>query len=170
MGGCYADGSDAQREATRRVDCGPWEGLPDTMQPEPETNRAEAAARVLRHKDALIKANPCAEALIDEALRCALTRMLTGEAVQPPPGSDVALRYVKDRVNVPRDMSVWAARRLREALEQTAAAAGPAAGPPIPTKHRRDQDPARFRSGAPTGGGPRPVGLSFWGPLSCSSG
>ena len=30
----------------------------------------------------------------------------------------------RDRVNVPRDMTIWAARRLREALEVTAALAG----------------------------------------------
>ena len=29
----------------------------------------------------------------------------------------------RDRVNVPRDMTIWAARRLREALEVTAALA-----------------------------------------------
>ena len=96
----------------------------------------------------MIKANPCADALVDEALRCALTLMLTGEAAQPPPGSDVALRYVRDRVNVPRDMSLWAARRLREALESTAAAAGPGTGPPLSVQHRRDQDPAAFPRGA----------------------
>ena len=32
--------------------------------------------------------------------------------------------YTRDRVNVPRDMTIWAARRLREALEVTAAISG----------------------------------------------
>ena len=97
-----------------------------------------------RHKEAIIAANP-QPAVADEALRCALTRMLTGEAVRPPDGSDVALRYIRDRVNCPRDMSVWAGRRLREALEETAAMAGPAQPPLLPTEHRRDQDPRAFR-------------------------
>jgi len=45
---------------------------------------------------------------------------------------------------VPRDMSIYAAKRLREALEKTAALAGDGQSPPIPIKHRRDQDPANF--------------------------
>ena len=81
-------------------------------------------------------------------MRCALTHLLTGERPVPPAGSDAALRYVRDRVNVPRDMSLWAARRLRAALEATAALAGPQQGPPIPVQHRRDQDPRPFRARA----------------------
>jgi glutathione S-transferase len=69
---------------------------------------------------------------------------MTGEVCVPPPGSDVALRYLRDRISVPRDMSIYAAKYLREALEATAALAGDRQGPPIPTKHRRDQDPANF--------------------------
>jgi len=42
-------------------------------------------------------------------------------------------------------MSLHAARRLRTALEETAALAGSASGPPIPSEHRRDQDPTTFR-------------------------
>ena len=89
---------------------------------------------------------PVSDFILPTYVRCALTRLMTGEAVQPPPGSDKVLRYLRDRVNVPRDMSVWAARRLREALEETAALAGPEVGPPIQTQHRRDQDPRPFRS------------------------
>jgi glutathione S-transferase len=64
----------------------------------------------------------------------------------PPLGSDVALRYLRDRICVPRDMSIYAAKRLRTALEETAALAGKNQGTPIPTRHRRDQDPANFIS------------------------
>ena len=47
--------------------------------------------------------------------------------------------------SVPRDMGLWSARRLREALEVTAKSTGSAKqGPPIPEDHRRDQDPSRF--------------------------
>ena len=69
----------------------------------------------------------------------------SGELVAPPKGGDVALRYLRDRVNVPRDMSIYAARRMRTALERTAALAGDGEGPPIPVNHRRDQDPRAFR-------------------------
>ena len=67
----------------------------------------------------------------------------------PPYG--IALRYIRDRVNVPRDMGLWPTRRMREALEATAALAvgnrteGGQQGPPIPTKHRRDQSPLDFQ-------------------------
>ena len=146
MGGCYANGSPTQRANAARVDAGPWVGLPDTALAEPSTSRAEAAFRLLRHRESVIGSNPCATpAVVDEALRCALTLLLTGEPCLPPPDSDAALRYVRDRVNVPRDMSLWAARRLREALNETASLAGPKQGPPIATDHRRDQNPLPFR-------------------------
>ena len=77
-------------------------------------------------------------------MRCALTLMMTGEVCTPPVGSDGALRYLRDRVNVPRDMSIYAAKRFREALEETAALVGDSQGTPILLKHRRDQDPANF--------------------------
>jgi glutathione S-transferase len=77
-------------------------------------------------------------------LRCALTYMMTGETCTPPKGSDAALRYLRDRINVPRDMSIYAAKRLRQALEETAALVGNNQGTPIPFQHRRDQDPANF--------------------------
>ena len=121
------------------------EGLPDTGQSEPPTSCAEAAYRLLRHRDRVTACNPCAPpAVVDEALRCAVTFLLTGELCLPPADSDAALRYVRDRINVPRDMSLWAARRLRQALEATASVAGPRQGPAIPTDHRRDQNPVPF--------------------------
>jgi glutathione S-transferase len=70
--------------------------------------------------------------------------MMTGETCQPPQDSDTALRYLRDRINVPRDMSIYAAKRLREALETTAQLVGNRQGNPIPIKHRRDQNPANF--------------------------
>ena len=49
-------------------------------------------------------------------------------------------------------MSLHAARRLRTALETTAALAGPDQGPPIALGHRRDQDPRPFLVEAGAGG------------------
>ena len=69
---------------------------------------------------------------------------MTGEVCPPPPGADIALRYLRDRINVPRDMSIYAAKRLRESLETTAALAGDEQSIPIPVKHRRDQNPVEF--------------------------
>jgi hypothetical protein len=99
------------------VDHGSWDGLPDATYPEPETSRAEALHRVIKHRNNIIRVNPADDRLVDEALRCALTCLMTNEACMPPPGSDLALRYLRDRINVPRDMSIYAAKRLRQALE-----------------------------------------------------
>jgi glutathione S-transferase len=102
---------------------------------------------VLKHRQSLVAVNPHAGAALDQGLACALTRLVTGEACPPPAGSAAGLRYLRDRICVPRDMSLHGARRLRQALESTAQldpAAGNPSGPPIPTSHRRDQDPRRF--------------------------
>jgi glutathione S-transferase len=146
MGGCWENGEPQMQINKARVDNGPWFGLPDVAYPEPETSRAEALYRVLKHRANIIRVNPADDALCDEALRCALTYLMTGNLCPPPPGSDIALRYLRDRISIPRDMSIYAGKRLRESLETTAALAGDRQGPPIPLKHRRDQDPVEFAS------------------------
>jgi glutathione S-transferase len=148
MGGCYENSNPQTQVNQRRVDYGPWIGLPDVGYPEPKTSRQEALQRVLKHRRNIIRVNPGRQDLFDEALRCALTAMMTGESCLPPTGSAVPLRYLRDRINVPRDMSIYAAKRLREALEATAALDGDVQPEPLPVKHRRDQDPANFAVGA----------------------
>jgi glutathione S-transferase len=145
MGGCWSNNSDLAKENQRRVDHGPWLGLPDVTYPEPPTAQQEALARVLKHRVNIMRVNPDNGDRLDPALRCALTFLMTGEKCQPPQGSDAGLRYLRDRLNVPRDMSIYAAKRLRQALETTAALVGDRQGEPIPIKHRRDQNPANFR-------------------------
>jgi glutathione S-transferase len=144
MGGCWENGEPQMLLNKERVDCGPWLGLPDVTYLEPESSRAEAMQRVIKHRQNIVRVNPADDRLFDEALRCALTHMITGKVCLPPPESDVALRYLRDRISVPRDMSIYAAKRLRESLESTAALAGDRQGIPLPVKHRRDQDPANF--------------------------
>jgi glutathione S-transferase len=144
MGGCWENGEPQMLINKARVDQGPWAGLPDVTYPEPENSRTEALHRVIKHHANIIRVNPAPDEVIDHALRCALTTMMTGEDCQPLPGADAALRYVRDRISVPRDMSIYAAKRLREALESTAALAGDQQSTPIPLNHRRDQDPANF--------------------------
>lgn len=146
MGGCWENGEPQMRLNQARVDLGPWMGLPDVVYPEPETSRAEALQRVLKHRANIIRVNPADDQLFDSALRCALTYLMTHQLCTPPSGSDTALRYLRDRISVPRDMSIYAAKHLREALETTAALVGDRQGTPIPMKHRRDQDPANFNS------------------------
>ena len=135
----------------------------------------EAISRVLRHREAMLARNPNVGGTADESLRHALTELLmssgapqallpagpsvddanvhkapTGSDLSlppPPPGADINLRYIRDRVNVPRDMSLWAARHLRAACERVAARCGMRQADPIPTRHRRDQDPRGFAGG-----------------------
>jgi glutathione S-transferase len=146
MGGCWENGAPQMQINKARVDNGPWDGLPDVAYSEPETARAEALYRVIKHRTNIVRVNPADDTLFDQALRCALTNLMTRQICPPPPGSDVALRYLRDRISVPRDMSIYAAKRLREALEKTAALVGDRQGPPIPIQHRRDQNPADFAS------------------------
>jgi len=144
MGGCWSNQEDQTLVNQVKVDQGPWLSLPDVTYPEPETSRQEALYRVLKHRTSLIRVNPAPNELYDQALRCALTYLITGELCTPPEDSDTGLRYLRDRISVPRDMSIYAAKRLREALETTAALVGNNQGAPIPFEHRRDQDPANF--------------------------
>ena len=144
MGGCYSNGEPQALANQEKVDRGDWFELPDAKYPEPETSRTEALQRVIKHRASILKANPADEQLFDEALRCALTNMMSEETLTPPAGSDVALRYLRDRINVPRDMSIYAAKRLRTALEQTAALDGDRQPEPLPVRHRYDQNPASF--------------------------
>lgn len=148
MGGCYANQAPQTAINQDRVDQGPWQGLPDVAYAEPETARQEALARVIKHRNNIIQVNPADDDRFEQALRCALTYMMTSTPCPPPPGSDSALRYLRDRISVPRDMSIHAARRLKEALEKTAALDGDRQGPPIPVRHRRDQNPAGFAAQA----------------------
>ena len=148
MGACFADGrSEAAQRHQALVDEGPFDKVPDCSYPEPPDSRQEALYAVLRHFDVLVAVNPSSPAVCSEALLCALATLMQvslPSSSSPPIGSDVALRYIRDRINVPRDMSLWAARRLKAALEATAALAGSASGPPISVRNRRDQDPVPF--------------------------
>jgi len=157
MGGCHASGSAEQRELARRIDVGPWPILasnhadPETSQPEPLDAAAVALARVLRHRTTLLKRLPQGPDGADQPLRCALTHLVTGQACPPAAGSAPVLRYLRDRISVPRDMPLHSARLLRRSLEATALLdpADPSApGEPIPLRHRRDQDPTAFLAAA----------------------
>ena len=144
MGGCWSNQEPQTLQNQQRVNHGPWFGLPDATYTEPETATHEALYRVVKHHQNLIRINPLEDSLFDEALRCALTYMITGEECLPPQGAEIGLRYLRDRVSVPRDMSIYAAKHLRHALEHTAAKLSERQGVPLTVRHRRDQDPVNF--------------------------
>jgi glutathione S-transferase len=185
MGGCHPSGDPAQRALAARIDQGPWpigpvgEGIaratetsgapppgsapgwldPETTQPEPPDAALLALARVLKHRASLVARNPLPPEVFEPALRSALTALVVdpagGKGPCPPPGSAPGLRYLRDRISVPRDMPLHAARRLRRALEATALRDPDdprGQGTPIPERHRLDQDPVPFLR---VGGSPR---------------
>lgn len=73
MGGCYENGEPQAIKNKDLVDNGPWYGLPDVTYPEPETAKAEALQRVLKHRENIILVNPAEAEVFDQALRCGLT-------------------------------------------------------------------------------------------------
>ena len=73
-----------------------------------------------------MKVNPYGEIAFDKGMRAALTYLLTGKKCSDmDEKSHLALRYVRDRICVPRDMNIWSAKRLRQACEDTAALISP---------------------------------------------
>jgi glutathione S-transferase len=158
MGCCLASGSAEQQRVARLIDQGPWPvhhpAVVETRQSAPATASQEALVRILRHRQRLLAVNPegarrspAAAAALDQALRCALTNLLRDPSLPllaPPPDTAAGLRYWRDRISVPRDMSLYAARLMRTALECTAALAGDQQGPELPQQHRRDQNPQPF--------------------------
>ena len=146
MGCCVLEPSSSQQRLAAAIDSGEGLGaLESRWQPGPESVAPplRALERVLRHRVLLQSRNPLGDGF-DQPLRAALTHLVTGEACQPAPGSAAALRHLRDRISVPRDMPLLSARALRQALEATAALDGSAQSEPLPVQHRFDQDPRPF--------------------------
>jgi len=145
MGGCYENMTEQQQICKQKVDSCTDNSLPEHGQKQPEMSKIIAVARVLKFRNNILKVNPCSDKeKMDEALRCSLTYLLTEELISGPKGTAAGLRYLKQRVNVPRDMPIWSARCLRQALESVAGLEGGDEKVDIPLKHRRDQDPTNF--------------------------
>ena len=146
MGGCWSDNSELSTELAAQIDCGDGLGDDEAVWPDESLHgqAALALSRVIRHRDQLLKRNPFGSQRFDLPLRCALTRLITGAACQPPNGSAASLRYLRDRISIPRDMPLPAGRLLRQALEATAAMDGPQQGEPLGLRNRFDQDPSAF--------------------------
>ena len=144
MGGCYESGNKFQQKCKERVDSCNDFNLVESNIKEPGDSKHIALENVLRHREALMRVNPVRD--MDEPLRVALAYMMTGQLEVIPDGTEIGLRYMRDRVCVPRDMPIWSARRFRQALEVVASTLSSAQGPPLFLIHRRDQDPKPFRN------------------------
>ena len=75
-----------------------------------------------------------------------LTHMIKGEVLIPKKLSGISLRYLKNRISVPRDMPIISARLLRQSLNKIESLSDINEMDRIPFRHRYDQDPINFIS------------------------
>ena len=72
--------------------------------------------------------------------------MIIGEVLIPKKLSGISLRYLKNRISVPRDMPNISARLLRQSLNKIESLCNINEIDKIPFRHRYDQDPINFTS------------------------
>ena len=150
MGGCFTFTNTNQKFFAQEIDNGSGlgslelAGLKVDKQSE-QKFKTIALERVLKHKERIIEVSPMKNKLFDQPLRATLTSMFSMKICPPEEGSASALRYLRDRVSVPRDMPLLSGRLFRQALERTASYDSSQAGPIIPTRNRFDQNPKQFK-------------------------
>ena len=69
-----------------------------------------------------------------------------GEVLIPKKLSGISLRYLKNRISVPRDMPIISARLLRQSLNTIESQSDINEIDKIPFRDRYDQDPINFIS------------------------
>ena len=147
MGGCFKDKNEMQEKFSRLIDSGEGAGnLELNKEFDKDFYARIALARVIKHKNNIIKVNPCENNSFDSALRCALTFLIQNELHKPDNNTGIGLRYLRDRISVPRDMPLISARLLRKSLEKVASICKTDEIYKIPTQHRYDQNPYDFES------------------------
>ena len=145
MGGCFKDINEAQKNFSRLIDSGEGAGnLEINKEFDSTYYKKIALARVIKHKNNIISINPCENNSFDFALRSALTYLISNELNKPDNNSGIGLRYLRDRISVPRDMPLISARFLRKSLEKVACTCNSSDIYKIPIKHRYDQNPNDF--------------------------
>ena len=145
MGGCHKDTNNKQVYFSELIDNG--EGLGKLeLNKDFDLNYYSkfALKRVLKHKNNIIKANPYERDLFEESLKSTLTHLITGELHVPDYVAGKSIKYLKNRISVPRDMPVISARLLRQSLNKVESVSNNSEIEKIPFKHRYDQDPRNF--------------------------
>ena len=145
MGGCFKHINDQQIFFSNLIDIGEGLGNLEFNQDINLDYYAKfALKRVLKHKDNIINSNPYEKDLFEESLRSALTYMITSEINKVPNEAVLSIKYLKNRISVPRDMPIISARLFRKSLNKIESQIVNSKIDRIPDKHRYDQDPARF--------------------------
>ncbi len=147
MGGCYTEINEKQTSFSNSIDSGVGLGNFEFNNNYDSKYYAKyALKRIIKHKENLIKVNPYNKEYFEESLRSALTHLLTGEVKIPEKLSGKSLRYLKNRISVPRDMPIISARLLRQSLNKIELLSDDNKVDKLPINHRYDQDPRNFIS------------------------
>ena len=147
MGGCYEERNEEQIYFSKLINTG--EGLGNfelNKNYDSKYYARFALKRVIKHKENLLKVNPYDKESFEESLRSALTHMITGEVQIPKKFSGISLKYLKNRISVPRDMPIISARLLRQSLNKIELLGHNNEIDKLPLNHRYDQDPINFIS------------------------
>jgi len=145
MGGCFKEINEKQTYFSKSIDNGKGLGyLELNREIDDKYYSRFALMRVIKHKENIIKTNPSDNEEFDIALRAALTFMINNEINIPENCCGTGLRYLRDRISVPRDMPLLSARKLRQSLEKIASFEKSNKTYPIPLNHRYDQNPQDF--------------------------
>ncbi len=145
MGGCYTDLNSNQSYFSNQIDNGQGLGVLELNIEDDLVFFAKfALMRVIKHKEQIINTNPLENNIFETSLRSSLSYMITGEINEPNVICSSGLRYLRDRISVPRDMPLISARLLRQALERIASISNSDEHFEIPIRHRFDQDPMPF--------------------------
>tara|TARA_Y100001968_G_scaffold316988_1_gene345465 strand:- start:863 stop:2089 length:1227 start_codon:yes stop_codon:yes gene_type:complete len=147
MGGCFKEENPKQQYYSNLIDNGHGLGnLEINTDNDLHKFSKISLHRVMKHKKNIIRSNPCDKDLFELGLRSALTYLSTGEINKVNDSCSIGLRFLRDRISVPRDMPIISARILRFSLEKIASLGVSKEIYNIPKQHRYDQNPLKFKT------------------------
>ena len=145
MGGCFKEKNIQQASLSELIDNGEGLGNLEFNQDFDSSYYTKIAIqRVLKHRENITRVNPYNKELFEESLRSVLTYMVTGDVITPKYVGTKSLRYLKNRISVPRDMPIISARLLRQTLKKFEDPNANIELDTIPVNHRFDQNPSNF--------------------------